>query len=196
MANHGYVGRSDQAFCHNYVKKLDKLIERLNKMKSDFIKKNEPPKRIKRGKKRLKNNSERNGLISLKNSSINKDNLGDKIKLLKQRMDKTKRVKNSSSTNDVLIKDGKNTIGTTNYVQNNNFHLNLININVNEVKKKTYIPNISEQVLNIYSFKEAIEYDKRSFFTIYYLFLIAKQVIMHAVFSDLLLNLFLYVYLF
>ena len=182
MANNGYVGRSDQAFCHNYVKKLDKLIDRLNKMKSDFIKKNEPPKRRKGRKKRLKNNSEGNGLISLKNSSNNKENLGDKIKLLKSRMDKTKRVRNFSSTNDVLIKDGKKKIGSTKYVQNNNFHLNLININVNEVKKKTYIPNISEQILNIYSFKEAIEYDKRSFFTIYYIFLIAKQVIMHAVF--------------
>ena len=39
LANYGYVGRSDQAFCHNYVKKLDKLIERLKTMKNEFIKK-------------------------------------------------------------------------------------------------------------------------------------------------------------
>ena len=95
-------------------------------------------------------------------------------------MHKTKRVRHLSTSKGTILKNSK--IERTNYVENNNFHLNLININVNEVKKKTYIPNISEQVLNIYSFKEAIEYDKRSFFTIYYIFLIAKQVIMHAVF--------------
>ena len=35
MANHGYIGKSDvsHAFCHNYVKQLDRLIERLNQIK-------------------------------------------------------------------------------------------------------------------------------------------------------------------
>ena len=65
---------------------------------------------------------------------------------------------------------------------NDNFKLNLININVEDAKKKVYIPNLSGHVLNIYTFQEAIKYDKRSFCTIYYIFLIAKQVIMHAIF--------------
>ena len=53
MANHGYIGQSDvsHAFCHNYVKQLDRLIERLKQMKNNFIKKGEPPK-IKKNKKR------------------------------------------------------------------------------------------------------------------------------------------------
>ena len=52
MVNHGYIGKSDEshAFCHNYIKKLDKLIEKLNSMKNDIIKngKREPPKNKKR----------------------------------------------------------------------------------------------------------------------------------------------------
>jgi hypothetical protein len=184
MANHGYIGKSDErhAFCHNYVKQLDRLIERLNKMKNDFKIKKEPPKK----RFTRKRNTER----TLKNSQLsnNKKNLSKRIELLKARMNKTKRVTNLSSTKEALI--GQNKTGlekytkmeANNYVENNNFKLNIININVNEAKKKTYIPNLSEQILNIYNFNEAIIYDKRSFFTIYYIFLIAKQVIMHAFF--------------
>ena len=49
MANHGYIGKSDvhHAFCHNYVKQLDRVIERLKQMKNNFIKKGEPPKKKK-----------------------------------------------------------------------------------------------------------------------------------------------------
>ena len=66
----------------------------------------------------------------------------------------------------------------------NKFNINLINININynknDLKKKLYIPNESIHILNIYEFKEALKYDKRSFCSIYYIFLISKQVIMHA----------------
>ena len=181
LAGHGYVGKSEQLFCHNYVKKLDKLIERLKIMKSNFIKKNEPPKKRK-FKKKLKNNTERNKLISLKNPGLKKNNqnLESRIELLKSRMNKTKKVRKISSAEDTLVKNTK--VEKTNYTVNNNFNLNLININVNEAKKKTYIPNLSEVVLNIYNFQEAIKYDNRSFITIYYIFLIAKQVVMHAIF--------------
>ena len=72
--------------------------------------------------------------------------------------------------------------GSNNINEQNNFKLNLMNININDIRKKTYIPNLSDQILNIYNFQEALKYDKRSFFTIYYIFLIAKQVIMHAIF--------------
>ena len=76
-------------------------------------------------------------------------------------------------TNEIIEK--------TNHTVNNNFRLNLININVNEVKKKTYIPNLSEQILNIYNFKEAIEYDKRDLMEIFYIYLLSKQVIFHTI---------------
>ena len=190
MANHGYIGKSDErhAFCHNYIKQLDRLIERLKLMKNDFIKKKEPPK--KKTKKKLSLNTKRKDLMTTKKpqSKNNKENLKKRIELLKGRMNNTKRVTKLSSTKEALI--GQNKTGlekytkmeANNYAENNNFKLNIININVNEAKKKTYIPNLSEQILNIYNFNEAIIYDKRSFFTIYYIFLIAKQVIMHAFF--------------
>ena len=45
----GYIKQSDEGhvFCHNYVKKLDKLISRLNEMKNNFIDEQmeAPPKR-------------------------------------------------------------------------------------------------------------------------------------------------------
>ena len=47
-----------------------------------------------------------------------------------------------------------------------------------------YIPNNSGHVLNIYEFKEAVQYDKRNLCTIFYIFLIYKQVIMHAFFYN------------
>ena len=64
MANHGYIGKSDErhAFCHNYVKQLDRLIERLNKMKNNFKIKKEPPKK----RFTRKRNTER----TLKNSQL------------------------------------------------------------------------------------------------------------------------------
>ena len=74
--------------------------------------------------------------------------------------------------------------GNINIKEENDFKLNLININVSEPKKRLYIPNNSEHVLNIYEFKEAIKCDKRSLFRIYYIFLIYKQVIMYAFFYN------------
>ena len=190
MVNHGYIGKSDEshAFCHNYIKKLDKLILRLKNMKSGFAKKGvgAPPKH----KIKIKNldKSERYKFMprnKLK-SNNSKASLEKKIELLKSRMNKTKKVNKSNSDTIEQLYNTKfkmNTqIDSNNGNEQNNFKLNLININVNDIKKKTYIPNLSEQILNIYNFQEALKYDKRSFCTIYYIFLIAKQVIMHAFF--------------
>ena len=193
MAKHGYIGKSDEshAFCHNYIKKLDKLILRLNEMKSGFIKKvvKAPPKHKTRVIN-LNNKSERtafNSSIKKLNTKNNKQSLEKNIELLKSRMNKTKKIiKNPSSDtlerlNDKQLKLSAQN-GSNNINEQNNFKLNLMNININDIRKKTYIPNLSDQILNIYNFQEALKYDKRSFFTIYYIFLIAKQVIMHAIF--------------
>ena len=187
MANHGYIGKSDGniVFCHNYVKQLDKLIQRLNQMKNNLFKKGEPPKKAKK-RKHSSLGSDRNKFLIYKKPQSKKSqkDLKKDIKLLKCRMDKTKKVK-SFSTKDAINRENKTGLEkykVENYIENNNFKLNLININVNEVKKKAYVPNLSGDILNIYNFNEAIQYDKRNFCTIYYIFLIAKQVIMHAFF--------------
>ena len=63
--------------------------------------------------------------------------------------------------------------------EKNIFNLNLININLNNKKIKKYIPKNSLQVLNNYTFNEAIKYDMRSICAIFYIFLLSKQVVFH-----------------
>ena len=62
---------------------------------------------------------------------------------------------------------------------NEKIGINLININLTKKNKKKIIPKDSDKILNNYSFDEAIEYDRRSFCKIFYIFLLAKQVIFH-----------------
>ena len=85
---------------------------------------------------------------------------------------------------DIGIKETLNVDKNSNIDNNSQdkFQLNLVNINVNQLKKKTYIPKESEHILNIYEFEESLKYDKRGLCTIYYIFLISKQVIMHTFF--------------
>ena len=63
--------------------------------------------------------------------------------------------------------------------EKNIFNLNLININLNDKKIKEYIPKNSLQILNNYTFKEAIKYDMRSICAIFYIFLLSKQAVFH-----------------
>lgn len=115
-------------------------------------------------------------------------------------MEKTKKVKNKNNNlyKVSLFKNSKLQLNNQNDIKKNmilntesnekrngkknnedSFKINLININVNDLKKKIYIPNESQHILNIYDFEEALIYDKRDFCTIYYIFLISKQIIMH-----------------
>ena len=220
LAKYGYIDQGDEehAFCHNYVKKLDRLIDRLNQMRNDFGKnKNkmtEPPKRkvhivteMSSNKKILNN--------KIKNNNKNKKNLETDIGMLMIRMNKTKKVKLKNGINVSIFKNSKNGIseqtsknnfstkdkiifrtelGPNNKLNKKNiknsekpditdtFEINLININVKELNKGIYIPNESKHILNIYEFEEALKYDKRGIFSLYYIFLISKQVIMHAFF--------------
>ena len=198
MVKYGYIGQSDEghAFCHNYVKKLDKLIERLKKMKSDFLKnKASPPKRKIH---MITDRSEGKKKFIKKSSSINKNNKNfeSEIEDLKKRMEKTKKLKFQNNNkikvftknNDNLIVDSskkklnkkEKKADDKNKEEEDIFKINLININVDDLNKKDYIPKESEHVLNIYEFNEAIKYDKRGLFLIYYIFLLSKQVILHA----------------
>ena len=217
LRKYGYIGENDEghAFCHNYIKKLDRLIDKLKQEKSKFFQKKgfAPPKKnksaqkpIKKGKilntTLVKTKNSRNILLPKKQSKGNKKELETEIKQLKFRMNKTKKKleMNSNkmsiykSSKDILVEDKKdknilkNRIDSdqnyTSKKETNNFNLNLININVNKLNQKEYIPNNSRHVLNIYNFKEAIKYDKRSLCIIYYIFLISKQVILHALFYN------------
>ena len=58
------------------------------------------------------------------------------------------------------------------------FNFRIININLN--KRQDYRPHESKQILNNYTFEEAIKYDYRSICLIYYIILLSKQAICHA----------------
>ena len=113
-------------------------------------------------------------------------------------MTKTKKVANkfdlSPRTKDSMIestlKHRKITLKTENENLNKineepkqqDFDLNIININIKNIKNRVFIPSESKHILNIYEFDEAIKYEKRSLCKIYFIFLISKQVIMHVFF--------------
>ena len=58
----------------------------------------------------------------------------------------------------------------------------LINIDLNKNNHKEYIPQKSNRILNNYTFEEAKEYDLRTTCEIYFIYLLSKQIIFHAIF--------------
>ena len=65
----------------------------------------------------------------------------------------------------------------------------IIKIKLNEDIKK-YSPKDSNQTLHNYTYKEAIEYDRRNIFRIFYIYLLSKQIIFHTFFQRNPLELF------
>ena len=209
MAKNGYIQKNDEdkAFCHNYVKKLDVMIKRLQGMRNSFLEKKAPPKH-KTHVFTKKSLSSINSLKGKKHKTTirkkNKEDYQRDIDALKKRMEKTIRNKRTSQgKTDISIYNSKGEMlpsyssnsklkrnlrlsTKSNIINNkkedNSFKINLININLNGLKKKVYVPQESKQVLNIYTFEEALKYEKRTFLDILYIFLIAKQVVMHAIF--------------
>ena len=203
LRKYGYIWERDEghAFCHNYIKKLDRLIQKLKEEKSNFLnlhgKGNNPPNRRSRNNKKKNKKSKvvqksinsTNDFLTKSNNISKKTNkdLGKEIEDLKLRMKGTKKIKSNKIVNPKYNLMSKSTVvkgNDYNIKEENDFKLNLININVNEPKKNLYIPNNSDQVLNIYEFNEAIKYDKRAICTLNYIFLIYKQVIMYAIFYN------------
>lgn len=194
MTKNGYIKPADEGhlFCHNYIKKLDRLIIKLNKMKNDFIEKKQgsPPKR-KTHIININDKSDRKNILhkTFNKSKKNKD-ISNDIESLKIRMEKTKRPKtkinsHKSTKGEFLEETNKtenfskkkiiNLRSNENNNTNNTSKINLINTNLNDLKNQVYIPQESKHILNIYSFKESLNYDKRSFSRIFFIFLISKQ---------------------
>ena len=88
---------------------------------------------------------------------------------------KAKRTTNPKAENRKINKSNET-------ISKNEFDLNIININLNDLKNRCFIPNESKHILNIYDFNEAVIYEKRLICQIYYIFLISKQIIMHTIF--------------
>ena len=152
-------------------------------MKKDYIEKKQgvPPKK-KTHIINLSNKSDRKNML---NKTIRKTQkvktskeITNDIKLLKSRMDKTKRPKtvkifNKDSTKGEFLEETfkeeklskkqmiNNEINKNIKNNSNSSKINLINVNLNDLKKKVYIPQESKHILNIYSFEEALKYEKR-----------------------------------
>ena len=119
MIKNGYFKPVDDGhlFCHNYIKKLDKLIIRLNEMKKDYIGKKQgvPPKK----KTHIINLSDKSDRKNILNKNVRKTQkvktskeVSKDIELLKSRMEKTKRPKtfkifNKNSTKGEFFEEKK-----------------------------------------------------------------------------------------
>lgn len=119
MIKNGYFKPVDDGhlFCHNYIKKLDKLIIRLNEMKKDYIGKKQgvPPKK----KTHTINSSDKSDRKNILNKTVRKTQkvktskeVSKDIEILKLRMEKTKRPKtfkifNKNSTKGEIFEEKK-----------------------------------------------------------------------------------------
>ena len=200
MKIYGYI-KSD-----NYKsKKID--VKKNKNMKPKKNRKNNPPrkndkindkKKVK--KQQLKNNKKHKSRILNKAIKIKMPNAHEKSIKIKNEMSldasgnnnlfnskqlinnietQAKKEYNKLSTNKAKNKKSKEIKDNKKENQNNNiFNFNIININLN--KREEYTPQSSNQILNNYTFKEAIEYDYRSICLIYYIILLSKQAIFHA----------------
>ena len=119
LRNYGYVAQNDEghAFCHNYIKKLEKLVQKLNernKFLEKQVKGDNPPKKISKKKFSIKRSkSTKNSLLNSKNQLLIKKNstkfirknkdLSKEIEEIQSRMKKTKRI--TKMTMDKNTKD-------------------------------------------------------------------------------------------
>ena len=136
------------------------------------------------------NNSEDNDEEN--NNEINSKKIRKKRKTLKIKDKTLNYSKNSKSNSGDLMKNSfkfnsPNVIVTQDFefkIKNDKEEpnikegINLININLLE-EKRNIIPKESNKILNNYTYEEAIEYDRRPFIKIFYIFLLSKQTIFH-----------------
>ena len=119
---------------------------------------------------KTKNELKKNYNISLNFSNSNSLRDLRQINLLETQTQGIKKKNNK--------KPNKNKSKKTKDKENNIFNFRIININLN--KREKYVPQESKQILNNYTFEEAIKYDYRSICLIYYIILLSKQAIFHA----------------
>ena len=159
-------------------KKLSIKNKKIGKNESKINKESKikaPPKKLKINNIKNKNKNRK----KLKDKNFTKNNESSSyIQILN----------NKKKNNSLSIAQTEGKIEDKNYSKeknnknnkNNTINLNLINININNIKSYQIADIKSNHILNIYCFEEAIKNDRRSFFRILYIYLLAKQVIFHA----------------
>ena len=129
----------------------------------------------------------------IENLNENKKSKGKKTKASKRKKIKTmiKKTKNNSKINKETANNSKTkniellpTQGAQDKINEKNSKKNLdkftlMNIDLNVYLQPNYIPPDSHIILNNYTFKEAVKYDKRETCVIFYIIALSKQIFFH-----------------
>ena len=212
MVKYGYLKNNHEIF---FEKKNNSKINTNNKKQMNIKGKKKKKKkkkknisnpiknsRIKRTKNTI-NKKNKNGVLirdkkiinNNKNINFSQDNQ-DSLSIQKINENKKPIFKEIKKKHNIhkLYKNKKNNnlsyLSTENISQNNK-NINkygIIKLDLNNIQN--YIPKDSNETLYNYTFKEAIEYDKRSLFKIFYIYLLSKQIIFHTFFLKSPLELF------
>ena len=154
---------------HNMNPSEIEIIEQINE--NDDQSKIKINNNNKKGKIIKDNKKDKNKQILINNVIIIDKNKNKKSKGKKIKKSKSKKIYNIPTQIKELSKEEKD---------KNLFDFHLININLNNKKIKEYTPKNSIQILNNYTYEEAIKYDMRSICLIFYIFLLSKQAAFHA----------------
>jgi len=157
---------------------------KINRNKNDEDIKNNKRTKIKEQKanKKILSNPKKKIKIKIKKKiMIRKGEKNIKLNKLTNGEDtlseKDNKESNLSNFNFEIVKNNKVKTNYDNESQKiDNF--GIIKINLNE-KIKDYYPEDSKQTLHNYTFEEAIQYDRRNIFRIFYIYLLYKQIIFH-----------------
>ena len=195
MALNGYIKHKNLKIKNGENKKGEKKSKICNKNKKKERRNNKingPPKNRKKNKN-LEETSRKylgdNNILSTLNDNNNikeiriqtnkkNNNFNSKIK----KLSKSKNINKLPTGVYIKLTKHKNSNKLLTKKQKSNrkiYNLNIINVNLND-KDKTYEPKESKQVLNNYTFEQAIKRDYRSICLIYYIILLSKQAIFHA----------------
>ena len=177
MIKYGYINKKDEN--KNKKDKKNNKRERINKLSG--------PPRDKKSYNNIKNNGEasRKYLVVKNNESLlnlNKNNKNKKGEInSKNKKKKSRKPKiNNILTTEKNTKRKKSDKNLSKKDKSHNiYNFNIININIKN-KDNQYTPKESKQILNNYTFEQAIKYDYRSICLIYYIILLSKQPIFHA----------------
>ena len=176
MVKFGYLKENKEKVSQSITKiKASKLIKITKTNKNS-----NPSKKFKfKAKKgnKMVNKDERKKIINM-NFIANSENFNKK-KNNKNRILNNRNTKNKLSKSPILKnKTSKSKI--KNGEEIDNFGIIKININENIIKN---FPKDSNQTLHNYTFDEAIKYDRRNIFRIFYIYLLSKQIIFHTFFQ-------------
>ena len=194
MVKYGYLNNDDKKFFEkkNNVKKIRIKKIRKSKKHRTGVKNNSNPIKHKLKEKGNINNNNINNNVNINLIMGNKKTKYKKITNYKRDnstsgLDKKNSHKNSyhNSKETIFNNSEKN-----NKINNDEEELYFGLIKKNVIHYEKYISQESTQTLRNYTFNDAIKNERRSFFRIYYIYLLSKQIIFHTFFLKSPLELF------